>query len=138
MRPIVLVAGAGPKSNGDASEPRAAHSRHRTFIFQGEHTGMNKPRSPDAPGDAPLRDGYDDAFFAYAEQWLRLQDAAVSGMLAGVEPIAMAWWNDLNGAAGEWTRFYFNGFESALEQMREIGDAVARNQQRLLEELRTR
>jgi hypothetical protein len=84
---------------------------------------------------AGASDGY-DAFFAYAGEWLRLQDATVGGMLASVEPLAATWWSDLNGAADEWTRLYLDGIESTLEQMRLVGDAVARNQRRLLEELR--
>ena len=82
-------------------------------------------------------DGY-DALFAYAEQWLRLQDAAVGDVLASVEPLATSWWNDVNGAADQWTRLCLDGLESTLEQMRVVGDAVARNQQRWLDELQAR
>jgi hypothetical protein len=83
------------------------------------------------------RDGY-DALFAYAEQCLRLQDDAVGGMLASVGPLAATWWHDVNGAADEWTRLCLDGLESTLEQMRVVGDAVVRNQQRFLDELQAR
>jgi hypothetical protein len=87
--------------------------------------------------EAAGHDGY-DAMFVYAEQWLRLQDAAVGNMLASIEPLAATWWHDVNGAADGWTRLCLEGLESTLEQMRVVGDAVVRNQQRFLDEWQAR
>lgn len=97
---------------------------------------MSKTRAR-ANAQAATRDGY-DPWFAYAEQWLRLQDAAVGGMLASFEPLAATWWHDLSGAADEWTRLYIDGLESTIEQMRVVGDALARDQRRFLNDLQAR
>ncbi len=90
-----------------------------------------------ANAQAATRDVY-DAWFAYAEQWLRLQDAAVGGVLTSFEPLAATWWRDLTGASDEWTRLYVDGLESTVEHMRVVGDAVARNQRRFLDDLQAR